>query len=356
MKRQLFKAAAVLFAAAFFTTLVNAQGAYSAKSYILMDGDTGSILCGKGIHDRSLIASTTKIMTGLLALEHCDQDTLFTVPKEAVGVEGSSMYLKQGETLSIRELLYGLLLHSGNDAAVALAIAVSGSVEAFAHEMNSKALSLGMRNSHFDNPNGLDSDGQYSTAYDLAILTRYAMKNSAFREIVGQKTGTVGSRSFRNHNKLLWMGEGIMGVKTGYTKAAGRILVSSACRKGRKLIAVTICDGNDWQDHLALYEFGFSLYQSRQYVAEGQVLCKIPIFDGTIGSVYADETLEFSLREDEIPVFRLGYPKVPFDSQGEGIGYFYLGDRMISAVKLHREDTDDGTHTETHSFTGTVLP
>ena len=137
MLRQLFRAAAVLFAAAFFTTLVSGRGAYSAKSYILIDADTGRILCGKGIHDRSLIASTTKIMTAILALESCDPEAFFTVPEEAVGIEGSSMYLKLGETLTIRELLYGLMLHSGNDGAIALAIASKGSVEGHGIDLTS---------------------------------------------------------------------------------------------------------------------------------------------------------------------------------------------------------------------------
>ena len=295
-------------------------------------------------------------MTAILALESCDPEAFFTVPEEAVGIEGSSMYLKLGETLTIRELLYGLMLHSGNDGAIALAIASKGSVEAFVKCMNEKACSLGMSNTHFENPNGLDSGEHYSTAYDLALLTRYSLKNSEFKEIVSQKIASIGSRSFRNHNRLLWMGEGIVGVKTGYTKAAGRILVSAACRKDRNLIAVTICDGNDWQDHLSLFQYGFSLYETRPFVMQGQYLFSIPLFDGTIGKVYAEETLEFSLQEDETPVLKVAYPQIPFGTQGDGIGYFYLGDRMISSVKLRREDTDYGTHSETHSFTGTVLP
>jgi D-alanyl-D-alanine carboxypeptidase len=180
------------------------------------------------------------------------------IPKEAVGIEGSSMYLREGEVLTLQELLYGLMLHSGNDAATALAIYCGGTVEGFSQLMNDKAHRLGLTGTHFENPHGLDSPNHYSTARDLAVLAAYAMKNPIFARTVSTKNVRVGERSLQNHNKLLWRVEGADGVKTGYTKAAGRILVSSATRDGRRLICVTINDGNDWADHAVLLEDGFS--------------------------------------------------------------------------------------------------
>ena len=238
MKRIFAGTAAVLLAAVLFFP-VSVQ-ALSAEKAILVDAATGRVLYEKNADERSLIASTTKIMTALVVCEQCNVLDRMRIPREAVGIEGSSMYLQEGEVLTLQELLYGLMLHSGNDAAVALAIYCGGTVEGFAEMMNDKARVLGMTQSHFENPNGLDSPGHYSTARDLAILASYAMKNPIFHKTVSTKTVTVGNRYLRNHNKLLWQVAGADGVKTGYTKAAGRILVSSATRDGRRLIALAI--------------------------------------------------------------------------------------------------------------------
>ena len=228
-------------------------GAVSARSAYVLDAVSGRVLFSQNPDRRSLIASTTKIMTALIVCEQCNVLDRMRIPREAVGIEGSSMYLKEGEVLTLQELLYGLMLSSGNDAAVALAIYCGGTVEGFAELMNDKARVLGMTGTHFENPNGLDSPGHYSTARDLAVLAAYAMENPIFAKTVSTKTVCAGNRALRNHNKLLWMLEGADGVKTGYTKAAGRILVSSATRDGRRLIAVTLDDPNDWQDHQALF-------------------------------------------------------------------------------------------------------
>ena len=199
---------------------VKAQ-AISAQRAILMDACTGRVLYEKQADTQSLIASTTKIMTALVVCEQCNVLDRMKIPKEAVGIEGSSMYLQEGEVLTVQELLYGLMLHSGNDAAVALAIYCGGTVEGFAQLMNDKAHRLGMDSSHFVNPHGLDAPGHYSTARDMAVLAAYAMENPIFRQTVSTKTVHAGTRSLRNHNKLLWQVEGADGVKTGYTKAAG---------------------------------------------------------------------------------------------------------------------------------------
>ena len=256
MKRFFAGAAAALLAAALF--LPQKAQAISAQRAILVDAVSGRVIYEKDADTRSLIASTTKMMTALIVCEQCNVLDRMRIPKEAVGIEGSSMYLQEGEVLTLQELLYGLMLSSGNDAAVALAIYCGGTVEGFAELMNDKARVLGMAGSHFENPNGLDSPGHYSTARDLAILAAYAMKNPIFYKTVSAKNVTVGQRYLRNHNKLLWQVEGADGVKTGYTKAAGRILVSSATRNGRRLICVTVNDPNDGQDHAALLEKGFS--------------------------------------------------------------------------------------------------
>ena len=264
------KAAAALCAAAFFLGAVRASRAaqlapppqVSAKSAALLDGTTGECLYEKNGDQRALIASTTKIMTGLLVCEAGDLDRTVTVPETAAGTEGSSMYLKSGETLTRRELLYGMMLHSGNDAALTLAISISGSEAAFVRQMNRRACALNLTQTHFANPHGLDSGENYSTALDLARLAQAALQNEQFRAGVSTKTITCAGRTLTNHNKLLWRYDGCIGVKTGYTRHAGRILVSAAERGGRMLIAVTISDPDDWRDHVSLLDYGFAVLGS----------------------------------------------------------------------------------------------
>ena len=222
----------------------------SAHSAILMDADTGAVLYEKAADQQALIASTTKIMTAMVVLE---QDNLYLdetveIPREAAGIEGSSMYLKAGETVTVRALLYGMMLSSGNDAAAALALHTFGSIEAFTARMNEKARALGLRDTHFANPNGLDSEENYSTARELGKIAMAALDTPGFREIVSARSYTAGNRQLVNHNKLLWQYPGAIGVKTGFTKRAGRILVGAAEQNGRTLISVTISDPEDWRD------------------------------------------------------------------------------------------------------------
>ena len=228
----------------------------SATAAILMDADSGEILYEKDAGRRMRIASTTKIMTALVALDRARLTDTITVTAAHM-VEGSSMYLKPGETVTVEELLYGLMPCSGNDAALALADCCGG-LEEFVQAMNDKAAELGMQDTSFANPNGLDDEAHYSTARDMAVLAAYAAQNPTFRRICSTRTATVGSRTMTNHNKLLSQLEGCIGMKTGYTKAAGRTLVSCAQRDGCRLVAVTLCDGNDWADHKSLYEMGFA--------------------------------------------------------------------------------------------------
>lgn len=314
--------------------------AVSAQRAILMDGTTGQVIYEKNADERSLIASTTKIMTALVVCQQCNVLDRVRIPKEAVGIEGSSMYLQEGEVLTVQELLYGLMLQSGNDAAVALAIYCGGTVEGFAELMNDKARYLGMDNSHFVNPNGLDAPGHYSTARDLAILAAYAMEDPVFAQTVSTKTMKIGDRYLTNHNKLLWQVEGAEGIKTGYTKAAGRILVSSATRQGRRLICVTINDPDDWNDHAALYQQGFANYAIRTVVEQGQTLGTIPVLGGeeTQVDLIATEGIEYALTAEEqprivLPAQEFVYAPVVAGSEA-GDAYVVLGERIVGKIPL----------------------
>ena len=315
-------------------------GAISAEKAILLDASTGRVLYEKDADSRSLIASTTKIMTALVVCEQCNVMDRMRIPKEAVGIEGSSMYLKAGEVLTVQELLYGLMLASGNDAAVALAIYCGGTVEGFAQLMNDKAHELGLKGTHFENPNGLDSPGHYSTARDLARLAAYAMENPIFAKTVSTKSIRIGQRTLQNHNKLLSYVEGVDGVKTGYTKAAGRILVSSALRQGRRLIAVTINDGNDWSDHRDLLEKGFEKYHPQRIVSEGDCVGTAEILSGVSQRVQllAGADFDFSLASDEDPYLVLSGPGFVFAPvvQGQEAGYAYIciGEKTVGKIPV----------------------
>lgn len=262
--------------------------ATSASSYALLDPESGSFLAESGADERRPMASTTKIMTALVVLERLSLDDTVTVPAEACGVEGSSIYLYEGERITVRTLLYALLLSSANDAAAALALHTAGSMEGFAALMNQKAAVLGLENTHFCNPHGLHDAEHYTTARELAQITAAAMQNPTFAEIVATKrysapqNGTDATRLFLNHNKLLSRLEGAVGVKTGFTKASGRCLVSAARRDGLLLIAVTLHDPDDWRDHAALLEWGFSQYVA---FAPAPTPITVPVVGGTAGEV-----------------------------------------------------------------------
>ncbi len=336
MKRLFAGVAAALLAAA----LAFPCHAISAQSAILLDAQTGRVLYEKNPEKQSLIASTTKIMTALVVCEQTNVLDRVRIPKEAVGIEGSSMYLKEGEVLTVQELLYGLMLHSGNDAAVALAIYCGGTVEGFAELMNDKAHRLGMHSTHFVNPNGLDSPGHYSTARDMAVLAAYAMENPIFAKTVSTKTVNIGSRSLRNHNKLLWLLEGADGVKTGFTKAAGRILVSSCTRQGRRLIAVTMNDGNDWNDHQHLMEDGFAKYSVHQIVQAGDCLGTVQIISGEADYTELIASADFSYAlsaadKPEILISEPGFVYAPVvEGQDAGFAYVCLNDKAVGKIPL----------------------
>lgn len=260
-----------------------------ARSALLMDAGTGRILYEKNARQRMYPASITKIMTALIALEHGHLDDEVTIPREAAGVEGSSMYLAAGETYTLEELLYGLMLVSGNDAAVAIALHIAGGIGAFAQMMNEKANELGAVSTHFANPHGLPDPNHYTTAYDMALITRRALELPEFRRIVAATEVEIpwrpgrAARKFVSGNWMLGQG-GIDGVKTGFTQAARHTYVASATREGRRLIAVVL--GTDpksqkWADAWELLEYGYSAFEWRRVVEAGQRVSVAPVIEGT---------------------------------------------------------------------------
>lgn len=317
----------------------------SAEHAILMDATTNRVIFQKNADEKSLIASTTKIMTALIVCEQCNVLDRVKIPKEAVGIEGSSMYLREGEILTVQELLYGLMLHSGNDAAVALSIFCAGTVEGFSQLMNDKAKRLGMTGSHFENPHGLDSPGHYATAKDLAVLSAYAMKNPIFAKTVSTKTVSAGKRILRNHNKLLWRVNGADGVKTGFTKAAGRILVSSVARQGRRLIAVTINAPDDWNDHAYLHEDGFNRYYVKKIISDGEILGTVEVAEGNAFDVQlvASDDFSYALADNErveILLQNNGFVYAPVSKgQHAGIAYICVDGNPIGKVDLEFGET-----------------
>ncbi len=250
-----------------------------------MEAESGATVFEKNAHTRLPMASTTKIMTALVALELAAPDTVICVDGRAVGTEGSSVYLCEGEKLTLEQLLYALMLESANDAAVAIAIGVSGSEEAFVDAMNAKATSLGLSDTHFANPHGLDAEAHYTTAYELARIAQAALQNPLFKTIVSTRKMTIphqdtdAVRLLVNHNKMLRQYEGCIGVKTGFTQKSGRCLVSAAERDGVTVIAVTIDSPDDWKDHTKLLDYGFAHYQRVELCPVDFRLC-LPVVGG----------------------------------------------------------------------------
>lgn len=256
-----------------------------AKSAILLEGSGGEVLFEKNSRQRLPMASTTKIMTALVAIENSPLDRKITVTAQSCGIEGSSVYLREGEVFNMEELLYALLLSSANDAATAIAIEIGGDIPTFAEMMNEKAEKLGLCDTHFTNPHGLDDEEHYTSAYDLARLASYALGVPAFREIVSTYRKTIGegdsTRSLMNHNRLLKMYDDVMGVKTGYTKTSGRCLVSAAERNGVMLVCVTLSDPDDWNDHTLMLDYGFANYVCVNVSEDEDVNVKLPCVGGT---------------------------------------------------------------------------
>ena len=311
-------AAALLLCGAPSASAEDAPPEISAECAVVMNSG-GEIVCERNSDQIHLIASTTKLMTALVVIERCQLDESLEIRAEWCGIEGSSMYLLPGQWCTVRELLLGLLLASANDAAVALACHTAGDVESFAVLMNEQARALGMQNSSFVNPHGLDAEGHYSTARDLALLMNRCMAEPEFAELCTQRSATVGAQTFFNHNKLLSRCPGCIGGKTGYTKAAGRCLVSCAEREGTRFICVTLSDPNDWNDHIRLYDWAFSRYAVRCVVDES-VCFDVPVLSGEEQSVTVrpQGTCHLFLPRDAQPQLIAEMPRFAFAPLEEG--------------------------------------
>lgn len=304
----------------------------SATSAILMDADSKRILYSKDIHNKRSVASISKIMTGILAVESGKLEDVVLVGDEIEDAYGSGIYIKEGEHIMLIDLVYGLMLRSGNDAALSIAKYVGGSVDNFVQMMNKKASEIGMKDSLFRNPSGLDEEdgGNISTAYDMALLMSYSIKNDKFREIIGSKKHMVETDmnvySWTNKNKLLFSYKNLIGGKTGFTKIARRTLVTSAFSDGLNLVAVTLNDGNDFLDHKNLFEYGFSSFNNYKILERGVI--NIP--DDDIDSnyeYYIENDFTYSLQGDEVKDLYLKYVIEKNDNTGNI--EVYLGDKII---------------------------
>ncbi len=314
----MWKKAVVLMLLITINIPVNAN-ALSAKSAVVIDAQMGRVIYEHNAYEIGAPASTTKIMTALVALEKGKLDKIVKVSKRAAAVEGSSIWLAEGEKMTLENLLYGLMLSSGNDAATAIAESVGGSEKRFVDLMNKKVKELGLKNTHFDNPHGLSSDEHYTTAYELALIAREALKNPLLAKIVATKKhsipweGHTYMRSLTNHNKLLNLYEGANGVKTGYTKASGRTLVSSATRDGVTLIAVTLNAPDDWNDHKLLLDSGFEQCESKIITPVGETVRSITVEKGVKKGVNAvtDKNLTAVIVNGDTQKIKVKYKGLP---------------------------------------------
>ena len=283
----------------------------SAVSAVVVNG-AGEAVFEKNADARMLIASTTKLMTALITAERAALDETVQIKKEYCDIEGSSMYLKPGESRTVRELLLGMMLVSGNDAAQALACHVAGSAESFAALMNLRARELKMDATHFENPHGLDGERHYSTARDMAKLMCACMENERLRDILGTKSAVVGEQELVNHNRLLWKYGGCIAGKTGYTMAAGRCLVTCAERDGTRFVCVTLSAPDDWNDQMKLYDWAFSNFEMKT-VTEG-LRFQVPVVSGSRSyvEVVPEKELKVFVKRSENVELSAELPKFVF--------------------------------------------
>lgn len=344
-----FKKIAVIVLLIFFISKIGYSSEPSELGYgsskILIESKSGRVLQGENVHQRLPMASTTKIMTALLAIEHGDLDEKVKIGRESVGIEGSSIYLQVGEEISLRDLVYGLMLRSGNDAAVAIANHISGSIDEFANLMNEKANDIGAKNSNFTNPNGLHDDNHYTTAYDLALITREAMKYEEFKKISSTRLWVADrdvNKYFHNKNKTLWQYEGGDGGKTGYTRAAGRCLVATATRNDMQLIAVVINNYDWFNECYRLFDFGFENYKPMVLFSENQHIKSIYVPNGkkSILPVVSKNNFVIPLKEDEVDKIKVVI-KLPdeieapvLQNQNIGVIHVYLDGQLLFTDNL----------------------
>lgn len=318
----------------------------SAEAAVLMEITSGEIIYARNRNERLPMASTTKIMTALVALENGALSTPVTVDAGAVGVEGSSVYLASGEVLTLEDLLYSLMLESANDAAAAIAYAIGGDIPGFAAMMNEKAAALGLRDTHFTNPHGLDDPEHYTTAADLARLTAYALSNPDFARIVSTYRHTIpmqdgdGVRVLVNHNRLLKQCADVIGVKTGFTRKSGRCLVSAAKQNGVELVAVTLNAPDDWRDHRAMLDYGFTRFSEVTLAEKGTFVCEIPCVGAADGFVAICNTdaLSAVLRDHPTVTHVIEAPHIVFAPvhAGDSLGLvrFFANGNEIGSLPL----------------------
>lgn len=310
--------------------------AISASSAIVMDTENGRILYENNIDDKKLIASTTKIMTAIVAIEYGDLEKVVTVGEEVLKAYGSAIYIEMGEQISLRDLLYGLMMRSGNDAAMVIATSVAGSMDSFVLLMNETASKIGMKNTYFYNNHGLEEDdgsGNISTARDMALLTKYAMANSTFKEIFKTKNYKVKtnfkSYSWTSKNRLIHSEDYVTGGKTGYTKKAGRTLVTTGSRNNISLVVVTLQDGNDFNDHKSLYADIFKNYEAIKVLSKDNLKIKGE-------KIYSDD--ELYLEEDiYVPVKQSEKDdlKISYELYEEGR---YVSGDVVGHAKIFMKD------------------
>lgn len=318
----------------------------SARAMCVLEKESGRVVASKNMNDKLAMASTTKIVTAITVIQNCDDlNKVIQVNDKAVGVEGSSIYLKHGEQMSIRDLLFGLMLRSGNDSAVALACEIGGSVEEFANLMNKTAKNAGATNSNFVTPHGLDHKDHYTTAYDLAKITAYALNNPIFKEIVSTKMHTVEAtnkndkRYMSNKNRLLNSLDGCVGVKTGFTTKAGRCLVSATERENTTFVCVVLNCGPMFEESASLLNTAHSLYENKKIIDKNREIYNEYIIDKHEGKLYlyAENDFCYPIRDDEMNKLRLEYNvKLDNAKAGDTVGeikVFFEND-LISTIKL----------------------
>ena len=320
----------------------------SAERAVLMDAESGRVLYEKNAYDPTLIASTTKIMTAIIAIESGMMEEKVKVSKRAVYTEGSSIYLTENEKIPLKDLVYGLMLRSGNDSAVAIAEHVGGSLEGFVQLMNEKAAWLGMNHSSFENPHGLDGETHYSSAYDLGLLMAYAMKNDTFRKVTGSEMYRSENRdySWMNKNKMLTQYyDPTNGGKTGFTKAAGRTLVTSAQREGMELVAVTLNASDDWNDHKRMFEWGFKNFETVKLQSEGVV-------EANGQTYYFPRDIYYPLTLSEQADLSATFYRYDQQNQSNlaGVTYFMVGKKPVVEAPVWNERPSQSFLSEVKSF------
>ncbi len=326
---------------------LNGDLSISAHHAVLLDQESSRILYEKNAHEKTSIASLTKVMTAIIAIEYGDLDDIVKTSNRAIYTSGSSIYLQKKEKMTLEDLLYGLMLRSGNDASVAIAEHIGGSVEGFVFLMNEKAAYLGLTNTHFENPHGLEEKNHYSSAYDVAKLMQYAMENDTFKKITGTKAYHSKNRSYQwnNKNKLLHIyDQYCIGGKTGFTKKAGRTLVSTAKKDGLQLIAVTLNSPNDWNEHISLYNDGFEQYEPMKLLSKGKKEFLRSNGEKMEGMIAED--IIFPLQESELD--KLNKRVVFYGKQDEKIGTlsFSIDQEPIIEVTFNAKNVDQKTFME----------